>query len=377
MKKRRILIIENSVHVTGALKSITRTAYDLKDFYDFVFVIPTGSRGRFWIEAKGFTSIYELGMTEISRRVFSLMKYVPHLIYNTAKLKGLISKEEIDIIHVNDLYNLIPIALRAFGVKIPYVCHIRFLPDKFPPWLFNTWLRLHLRYAVKIVAVSQFLKDRLPTTNKIAVIHNELPIEEKHPFEMTKHVNPTMLYLSNVIPGKGHDYALETFKELHKDFPDWRLRFVGGDMGMKKNADYIVSLKERARTLGIADRTEWEPFAQDVEYEYKRAHIVLNFSESESFSITCLEALYYGCCLIATASGGPAEIIRHGETGILVGNGKVSEMVSALRGLIQNPVLRQKMATAGRDDVRNRFSIQNTSLKLRHVYDSITGAEHQ
>jgi glycosyltransferase involved in cell wall biosynthesis len=316
-------------------------------------------------------------MVEISRRILPLVGYLPQLLMNAAKVRRLIIDERIDIVHVNDLYNLIPVALRFFGFDIPYVCHIRFLPDKFPPILFKAWLKLQIKYAENVIAVSDFLRKKLPSSEKILVIHNELPVEERYPVEIEKHAQNTMLYLSNVIPGKGHDYALETFKRLHMDFPDWRLRFVGGDMGMKKNADYIVSLKERARALGNADKTEWEPFAQDVEYEYKRAHIVLNFSESESFSITCLEALYYGCCLIATASGGPAEIIRHGETGILVGNRKVGEMVSALRGLIQNPALRQKMATAGRDDVRYRFSIQNTSMKLRQVYDMTTGTERQ
>ena len=49
-KKPVILIVENSIDVTGALKSITRTAYDLKGAFDFHFVIPKKSRGRTWIE---------------------------------------------------------------------------------------------------------------------------------------------------------------------------------------------------------------------------------------------------------------------------------------------------------------------------------------
>ena len=66
MKGRKpiILIIENSIAVTGELKSITRTAYDLKDEFDFYFVVPKGSRGIFWIKEKGFENIHELSMLE-------------------------------------------------------------------------------------------------------------------------------------------------------------------------------------------------------------------------------------------------------------------------------------------------------------------------
>ena len=56
---------------------------------------------------------------------------------------------------------------------------------------------------------------------------------------------------------------------------------------------------------------------------------MLNFSESESFSMTCLESLYYGTPLIATDSGGPAELFKHGESGHLVPNRDVQAMAKA------------------------------------------------
>lgn len=368
-KRPTILIIENSIHVTGALKSITRTAFDLKGFYDFVFVIPKGSAGRFWIESKGFTSIHEVQMSEISRRIVPLLFYLPRLLINTARIKQLMIREKIDIVHVNDLYNLIPVCLRIFGVNKPYVCHIRFLPDKFPPWLFNLWLTLQLKFGYKLVAVSNHLKSKLPQNERIVVIHNELPVEERYTVDLKKHPSPTLLYLSNIIPGKGHRFALEAFMQLHQQFSDWRLRFVGGDMGMAKNAKYIESLKEYAATLGISDKIKWEPFASDVEFEYKQAHVILNFSESESFSITCLEALYFGRAVIATDCGGPAEIIDHMETGVLVPNRNVDAMVDAMRRLMGDEDLRESLGKNGRKKVRAKFSIENTSLRLKELYD--------
>ena len=52
----------------------------------------------------------------------------------------------------------------------------------------------------------------------------------------------------------------------------------------------------------------FDGFAANTEVAMKGHDMVLNFSEAESFSLTCLDALYYGVPLIATDCGGPAEL---------------------------------------------------------------------
>ena len=372
MSKPRILIIENSIDVTGALKSITKAAFDLKADYDFQFVVPSGSRGKYLLRERGFQPIHELPMKEISRRFLSMILYLPYLIVNTIRLKKIIRRNQISIIHVNDLYNLLPVMLHLSGTKIPYVCHIRFLPDRFPPWLFNFWLRLHFRYASRIVAVSHSVSKMLPEHPKFVVIHNELPIEERFPdYSNTSKANETFLYLSNFMDGKGQNFALKAFAKVHEQLPSWKLRFVGGDMGLQKNKTYRSQLQQLAKSLGIAEKIEWSEFTEVVEIEYKLADIVLNFSESESFSITCVEALFFGKPLIATDCGGPAEIIDHGESGILVENRNLNAMSEAMLLLAQNKELRDKFSIEGKKRSRNRFSIERTSYRLRDIYNSI------
>jgi glycosyltransferase involved in cell wall biosynthesis len=373
ISKPRILVIENSIEVTGALKSITRTAYDLREFFEFQFILPKKSRGRSWVEKLGFTEIHELPMIEISKRFSSLLFYVPFLVFNTISLLKIVRREKVVLIHVNDLYNLLPVLLCIMGIKVPYVCHIRFMPDRFPKWLFNFWFRLHLRYARYIVVVSQSLKNMLPAHPKLVLIHNELPIDERYP-DFKKPINKTskyFLYLSNIIEGKGQNYALEVFAKIHESLPDWKLRFVGSDMGLLKNKIYKDALKFRSNSLDVSNKIEWAEFTDDVESEYKHADIVLNFSESESFSITCLEALYYGRPLIATDCGGPAEIIDHMESGWLVKNRDTEEMADAMLSLATDELLRERFAKQGRVRSREKFSVEKTSLRLRELYNSV------
>src|SRR5688572_29023724 len=94
--------------------------------------------------------------------------------------------------------------------------------------------------------------------------------------------------------------------------------------------------------------------------EYQRAAFVLNFSESESFSMTVLEAMYYGRPVVATRSGGPSEIIDQNESGILVDLKDVTAMANAIEYLIDNPEKRERMAHQAYERVRRKFSFENT-----------------
>lgn len=372
--KPKILIIENSIAITGALKSIVRTSQDLNSFFDFSFVIPQKSKGRYWIEKKGFLNVMELPLYELSKRFKSIILYLPFLFINAIRLNRIVKQQRIDIVHVNDIYNLLPLVTRLLGNSTPYICHIRFMPDRFPSLLFRFWLKLHLLFAAKIITVSKAVKRQLPNHPKIVVIYNELPTIEQYLFETTideLKVTNTFLYLSNFMIGKGQEFALKAFSRIHDRLPGWKLRLVGDDMGMNKNKQYLQGLQMEAIKLGIDKKIEWKGFTEEVEIEYKAADIVLNFSESESFSITCLEALYFGRPLIATNCGGPAEIIDDNITGLLVANRSIDEMAKAMETLANNAQLRLRLGLAARDVVRNKFSLDKTSLLLREEYKKL------
>jgi glycosyltransferase involved in cell wall biosynthesis len=371
MKKPIILIIENSIDVTGALKSITRTTFDLQSYFDFHFVIPKNARGRFWIEGKGFRSISELKMFEISRRITDIVLYIPFLLFNVYRLRRYVKKNRVALIHVNDLYNLLPVFHNLVWKDTPYICHIRFMPDRFPKWLLHFWISLHFRYASKIIAVSQSVLNQLPANPKLMLIHNELPADELYPQWQESVSTYSFLYLSNMIRGKGQDFALHAFSKISPLLPDWKLRFVGGDLGTAKNKQFLIELKNLALTLGIANKIEWAGFTDSVELEYKKADIVLNFSESESFSITCLEALFYGRPVIASDSGGPAEIIDNEETGLLVPNRNTEAMADAMLRLASDRNRIGEMGKIARQKVRLKFSLEQTSNKIKQVYEHI------
>ena len=305
-------------------------------------------------------------MRELRKKIISLISYLPALLYNSLKLKQLTHQLGIDLILVNDFYNLLPAAYKIFGGALPYVCYVRFLPSKFPRQLVKFWCAWHQRYASRTIAVSEIVKKELPYKKNITVIGNELPADEV-PFT-TSNGAATILYPANYIQGKGHEFALEAFSLVSTKYPKWKLIFVGGDMGLKKNQDFKQVLVAMASRLKLQAQLEWHSFAENISQEYLSAAIVLNFSESESFSLTCLEAMFYGRPVIATRSGGPSEIIDHNESGILVDVKDVEAMARALDELMSSPEKREQMGRLAYARVREKFSYQNTIVRLGEVY---------
>lgn len=367
----RVVILDNSIAVTGAIKSITKMACDLKGDFDFDFIISQNSQAKSWIQKQGSYHITELPLREINKKMMGLLYYAPYLLYNSISLGQQLKMRHVSLLHVNDIYNLIPVVIKILGYKTPYVCHIRFMPDRFPSWLFNFWLQAHLRYAAKVVVVSQSVLKQLTPHPKLKVVYDALPFEQKgNEAKFVSHsIQKYFLYLSNFIQGKGHDFALDAFKRVAEHLPEWKLRFVGGDMGLGKNRMYKSKLQEKSKILGLVEKIEWHEFTDNVELEYRDATIVLNFSESESFSMTCVEAMFYQKPIIATDSGGPSEIIDNYETGILVENRNVGAMANAMLQLATNPAMQEQLAVRAAISVRERFNTQNTSLQLKNIYD--------
>jgi glycosyltransferase involved in cell wall biosynthesis len=250
------------------------------------------------------------------------------------------------------------------------------MPNRFPTLLVRIWESCHKKFASNVIAVSNAVKNNLTIAGAV-VVYEGLPKPYKTllaPAAAPKMNTRTLLYLSNYIDGKGHEFALLSFEKLADRYPFWKLRFVGGDMGTKKNQTYKEYLVNKAIEMNLHDQVEWIGFCEDVSKEYHVADVVLNFSNSESFSLTCLEAMSAGRPVISTDSGGPAEIIKHNESGILVPVGDVQAMHEAMDLLMSNPQLRETMGNKAFYQVRDKFNFDETISKLKTIYLKALGS---
>ena len=367
-----ILVADNSTAVTGALMAMRSATDRLRDRYEFVYVLPSGSKGRALLEAAGYR-VHELPFVEISKRVRNLLLYVPMLLLNGWRLAGLVRQERAAIVHMNDFYNLTGVIARLITGR-PLMTHVRFLPHTQMQPLARTWRWVAEHLAQRVICVSEAVYSYFRPFPHIKVIFDPIPEGEKYPAtNLAARTDGTvhMLFLGNYIPGKGQNFAVEAFKAAYPQQPGLRLHFAGGDMGLEKNREYRVQLQNAVAAAGLSEVVTFGSFVQDVEETIKQADIVLNFSESESFSLTCLDALYFGTPLIATDCGGPAELFESGRSGLLVPNCDVPAMTEAMLLLASDLELRQQFAAAGREFVRHKFRAEASYKQLGQLYKGL------
>lgn len=351
-----ILIIDNSTAFTGALKAAMSEAQLLQGKHQFSFLLPTGSTAVDTVKAAGFT-VHQLPMKEISKSIAALLKYPSYLIANAFKLQKILKAERIDCIQTNDFYNLLGATSKMLGYKGKLLTYVRFLPSVMPGPLRKFWTATAQRYADRVIAVSHAVLKQLPSSSKTISIYDPVNLQEKHSNAAPpKDGLVYCLFLGNYTRGKGQDAAVEAFAKAYQQDNRLRLQFHGGDMGLEKNRAFKAELKQRAVALGLSDVINFGGFAADVELAIKQSHIVLNFSEGESFSMTCLEAAFYGTPLIATKCGGPEEIIDHERTGLLVPVKGINEMSETILAFAGNEDLRLRYAAAGKEYVSQKFS---------------------
>lgn len=356
--------MDNSVAVTGALHSIIRSSLFLNSLYEFLFVLPHGSTGTKLVRDNGF-DVRELGMLELSRSLKSWVLYLPVLLRNVVRLKKIVRKERIDLIVSNDFYNLLPAFHNVLGGRTPYVTYVRFMPSRFPKVLLKVWLGIHKSKSKEIICVSQAVRRELGIERTLPVVPNEIPWNQD---DRSFDCDTVVFFPANYTRGKGHLMMLNVFAQVAQQCPGWTLRFAGDTMGLRKNEKYKNELKDWAEQLGIASRVEWLGHQDNMAQEYGKASIVTMFSESESFSMVCLEACYFQRAVIATRCGGPQEIIVHGQSGFLVDTNDVAAATHYLAELMNNQELRNSMGRRGKELVLQKSDIQLVAGQLGNIY---------
>jgi glycosyltransferase involved in cell wall biosynthesis len=124
---------------------------------------------------------------------------------------------------------------------------------------------------------------------------------------------------------------------------------------------YEARIREQASRLGLDDRVRFLGFRSDVPDLMAAMDAVAHTSiVAEPFGRVVVEAMMCGRPVVATRGGGVTEIIRDGETGLLVPPGEPSALAAALGRVLSDPALAERLAQKGREDVSQRFSLEET-----------------
>ncbi|HUL52369.1 MAG TPA: N-acetyl-alpha-D-glucosaminyl L-malate synthase BshA [Opitutaceae bacterium] len=158
-----------------------------------------------------------------------------------------------------------------------------------------------------------------------------------------------VLHASNLRPIKRIDLLLETAARIRPRNSFKLVILAGGD---------FAPYRDTVHRLGLEDRVVVRERVVDIEDYLQVADIGLFPSDLESFCLSLLEAMCFGCPSVARAVGGIPEVMVAGKTGLLVGTGDADALARAVESLIQDPARRAELGAAARQRARAHFSAE-------------------
>ena len=322
----------------------------------------------------------------VLRRRYLTPRGLPHflmrLLRGTRVLMRLIVSQNVQIVHANTIAVLGgALAARLTGRRL--IWHVHEIINN-PRWL--RWLvaRIVTGWADRVVAISSPVADHLlglgsipGAARKMTIIPDAVDTDCFHP-ALDGSVIRAMWGVTSgqVVVGtvgrlnvwKGQGVLLEAAKLLSERPVHF---IIAGDIvpGQPEPRDALETaitagnLRQRVRLIGFWSDI-WNVIAAlDI--------LVLPSIQPEPFGLVVLQAMACGKPVIATAHGGPTEIVVDGETGLLIRPRNSAALASAIIRLIDDPALRARMGAAGRVRAVEHYGFKQHLTAFEEVYDML------
>jgi glycosyltransferase involved in cell wall biosynthesis len=249
-------------------------------------------------------------------------------------------------------------------------------------WTSKDWeLRSNLASAQWVVTCTSAGRDKLVSLAhdpaKVHLIYHGLDLDRFPPAPRPASIRAggaaagsvRLLTIGRAVEKKGLDVLLQALASLPAEL-HWSLTHIGGGEQLKK-------LKKGAIALGLAGRVAWVG-AQDQQVvlaAYRHADLfvlpcrVARNGDRDGLPNVLIEAQSQGLACISSAVSGVPELIRDGETGILVAPDDPAALAAAVERLIRDPAFRDRLGAAGERRVRDRFDMKVSLSRLVRLFD--------
>lgn len=164
-------------------------------------------------------------------------------------------------------------------------------------------------------------------------------------------------------PVKGVRFLMEAMIDIMRENPRVFLSLVG-------RGDEERHLRERAAEAHLEHRVVFHGWRSDIHEIMPGFDVLVLPSLNEGMGRVLVEAMAAGVPIVASNVGGIPDLVKHGENGLLVPPADVAALREAVRTLIDDPPLRERMGRKGRN-MCHRFDIKSMVNKISEVYETL------
>lgn len=174
-----------------------------------------------------------------------------------------------------------------------------------------------------------------------------------------------LLSIGRFVEKKGFAAGLRAFAKVAPDYPNLRYTILGdGELreeleGLTQN----LKIADRVELPGYKSRHEVQAQLQEHEILFTPSQTAAN-GDMEGIPMVLMEGMASGMPVLSTRHSGIPELVEHGKSGFLAGEGDVEELARYLRDLLEKPEAWEAMGQAGRAAVEAGFSLRDLNNRL-------------
>jgi glycosyltransferase involved in cell wall biosynthesis len=230
-----------------------------------------------------------------------------------------------------------------------------------------------------VVTISEFNRRLLAdacgaaTAEKIHVVRCGVDVAAFAPGARIVPEVPTFVCVASLREYKGHAVLLDAVAILRARGSNVRVVLVG-------NGELRAALEARVAREGLGDRVELRgalahqeiPAVLRASTAMVLPSVTSRDGQMEGIPVALMEAMATGVPVIATRLSGIPELVRDGETGLLVPERDPAALAAAMERLAADPALGVRLAGAARSVVRERFDRHRNVARLAALFEPFT-----
>jgi glycosyltransferase involved in cell wall biosynthesis len=318
--------------------------------------------------------------------LWSLVKAIPEMILYTRRLSRICQRVDPDIVHTNG-FKMHLLGIWSSPRRSAVVWHIHDYVGARP--LMSRLLRPFREACAAAIAdsksVAAELRELLPGL-RVVPIYNAVDMERFAPTGNRLDLD-TLAGLSPAPPGtvrvglvatfarwKGHKVFLKALSQLPASL-SVRGYVIGGPIYQTSGSQWSMQeLEQEADELGIAGRVGFTGFLDDTAAAMRSLDIVVHAStEPEPFGMVIVEGMACGKAVIASRTGGAAELFVEGENALSHSPGDAMALAHQILRLAEDDGLRRRLGLAGRGTAERFYRGKRLASEVLALYREVRG----